>query len=74
MSPRCCKPMTAYEAVNGPMLEGPVCARPEGHSGMCRSAAALARKYAADTARIAAVRRARGRRYGRPGNAAEVAA
>ena len=64
MSPRCGKPMTRYEAANGPMPEEPTCARPEGHSGMCWSAAFLARRYAADVARIAEARRAR--RYGRP--------
>jgi len=63
-APRCGKPMTRYEAVNGPMPEQPVCARPEGHHGMCRSAAALERKYRADNVRITAARRA-GRRYGR---------
>ena len=65
-APRCGKPMTAYEAANGPMLEQPECARPEGHRGCCRSAAALARKYQADAARVAAVRRRTGKRYGRP--------
>ena len=64
-APRCGKPMIAYEAANGPMFEQPTCARPEGHAGMCRSAMALERKYAADAARIAAVRRNEGRRYGR---------
>ena len=64
-SPRCGKAMTRYEAVNGPMLEDPVCGRPEGHQGRCRSEAALARKYAADVARIGAVRREYGWRYGR---------
>ena len=63
-APRCGKPMTRYEASNGPMLEDPECARPEGHPGPCRSAPALARKYRADVARVAAVRRA-GVRYGR---------
>ena len=43
-APRCGKPMTRYEASNGPMPEEPECARPEGHRGRCRSAAALARK------------------------------
>jgi len=63
-APRCGKPMTRYEASNGPMPEQPECARPEGHHGRCRSAAALARKYQADNARITAARRA-GLRYGR---------
>ncbi len=56
-TPRCGRPMARYEAANGPMLEDPVCARPAGHNGRCRSAAALARKYQADTARLAAVAR-----------------
>lgn len=63
-TPRCGKPMTRYEASNGPMPEPPECARPAGHNGMCRSSAALARKYAADAARITAVRQT-GWRYGR---------
>ena len=67
MNARCGKPMTRYEAANGPMLEQPECARPEGHRGRCRSAAALTRKYRADAARIAMVRRIEGKRYGRSG-------
>lgn len=66
MTPRCGKSMLAYEAANGPMPELPSCARPEGHAGQCRSAAALARKYRADSARTAEARRAMGSRYGRP--------
>ena len=42
-SPRCGKPMTRYEASNGPMFDQPECARPEGHNGPCRSSAAWAR-------------------------------
>ena len=64
-SPRCAKPMLRYEASNGAMPEEPACARPEGHAGRCRSAAALARKYASSRARIASVRSSQGRRYGR---------
>ena len=64
MIPRCGKPMTRYEASNGPMPEEPECARPAGHRGQCRSAAALTRKYQADNARIARARQA-GLRYGR---------
>ena len=64
-APRCGKPMTRYEAANGPMPEEPECARPAGHHGRCRSVAALARKYQADNVRIAGLRQA-GRRYGRP--------
>ena len=67
MTPRCGKPMLAYEAANGPMLDPPSCARPEDHAGQCRTAAALARKYRADSARTAEVRRVLGSRYGRPG-------
>jgi hypothetical protein len=63
-SPRCCKLMIRYEAANGPMIDQPECARPEGHAGMCRSGIALARKYAADRDRIYAMR-ARGVRYDR---------
>ena len=43
MSPRCGKPMTRYEASNGPMIDQPACGRPEGHGGPCRSGVALAR-------------------------------
>lgn len=64
LAPRCGKPMTRYEASNGPMPEQPECARPEGHSGMCRSGPALARKYRADQAWLAEARRA-GRPLGR---------
>jgi hypothetical protein len=64
LAPRCGKAMMRYEAANGPMPEPPVCARPQNHAGMCRSAASLARKQQADTARITAARRAQ--RYGRP--------
>ena len=63
---RCGKLMIRYEAANGPMFEQPACARPEGHAGMCRSAAALKRKYAADAARTAVARAIEGRWYGRP--------
>jgi hypothetical protein len=45
-APRCGKPMNRYEAVNGPMLEDPACARPAGHHGPCRSAPAWARYLA----------------------------
>lgn len=69
LSPRCGKPMLRYEAANGPMLEEPWCARPVGHNGRCRSAAALGRKYAADIERIATMRRVEGRRYGRAASA-----
>lgn len=64
LSPRCGKPMLRYEAANGPMLDQPECARPEGHAGMCRTGPALARKYAADRDRIYALR-AQGVRYDR---------
>jgi hypothetical protein len=58
-APRCGKPMFQhkaanvyrYEATNGPMLEEPVCARPEGHNGPCRSGFAVARNYRADVRR-----------------------
>lgn len=73
LSPRCGKPMLRYEACNGPMIDQPECARPEGHAGMCRSGAALARKYAADRDRIYALR-ARGVRYDRPAAAQRLAA
>ena len=42
-APRCGKPMTRYEASNGPMPEEPACGRPEGHPGPCRSTIAMAR-------------------------------
>src|SRR6516225_7540604 len=54
LSPRCGKPMTRYEAANGPMLDDPACGRPEGHPGPCRSRAAVTREYAADVTRLAA--------------------
>ena len=50
-APRCGKPMARYEASNGPMPEVPACARPEGHNGPCRSAAAWARQMRAWPAR-----------------------
>jgi hypothetical protein len=46
--------MTRYEAANGPMIEDPECGRPKDHNGPCRTRPAVARKYAADTARLAA--------------------
>lgn len=49
--PRCGKPMTRYEASNGPMPEEPACGRPEGHRGPCRSATAWARQMRAWPAR-----------------------
>ena len=60
MSPRCSKPMTRYEAANGPMPEEPTCGRPAGHPGPCRSEAAVARMQRADVTRIT-----QGRREGR---------
>jgi hypothetical protein len=83
-APRCGKPIRLdgrYERSGEPGDPGnpPVCGRPEGHpraangSPECRSEAAVSRKYAAGNARIAAVRRARGRRYGRTGLAREAA-
>ena len=42
-APRCGKPMTRYEASNGPMLEDAACGRPVGHHGPCRSVQAWAR-------------------------------
>ena len=44
MPPRCGRPMTRYEASNGPMPEEPSCGRPAGHHGPCRSAPAWARQ------------------------------
>ena len=77
LSPRCGRPMARYETAGGPavlMDEEPACGRPEGHHGPCRSAAAVARYYAADMARIAEIRRVRGRNYGRPKLARRTAA
>jgi hypothetical protein len=53
LSPRCGKPMLAYETANGPMLEEPECGRREGHPGPCRSSLALAREAVADVRRKA---------------------
>jgi hypothetical protein len=65
VSPRCRRPVRAKEQGGIPVLEDPVCGRPEGHHGRCRSEAAVARKYRADNVRLAGVRRATGRQYGR---------
>jgi hypothetical protein len=64
-SPRCGRPVRRYELPGVPVLDEPVCGRPEDHNGRCRSAAAVARKQAADNASLAEVRRD-GQRYGWP--------
>lgn len=57
MSPRCGKLMTPYETgQSGPVLEAPPCGRPAGHTGRCRSRAAVARYYAKDGRRRTAWR------------------
>lgn len=43
MKPRCAKPVRPYELPGIPVLDDPVCGRPEGHPGVCRSAASVAR-------------------------------
>lgn len=58
MTPRCGRPLRRYEAVWGALLDDPVCGRPAGHSGQCRSVQALRRKYADSAARMTAARRA----------------
>lgn len=64
-APRCGRPVRRKEQGGIPVLEDPVCGRPEDHRGRCRSEAAVARKYASDVARIDTVRRETGWRYGR---------
>ena len=56
MSPRCGRPMLRFEAVWGPLLEDPVCGRPEGHNGVCRSTLALAKALEGDRKRWPRVR------------------
>ena len=51
--PRCGKPMIRYEKPGFPVLEDPVCGRPEGHAGRCRSEASLARAAVNDAQRWA---------------------
>jgi hypothetical protein len=58
--------MIPYEIPGRPVLDDPTCGRPEGHQGMCRSKAALSRKYSADVVRITEVRQVLGVRYGKP--------
>ena len=44
-SPRCGRTMARYEPTGWPpVLEDPVCGRPEGHNGPCRSAQAWTRQ------------------------------
>ena len=59
MMPRCGRPMQRREAIWGAQPETPVCGRPEGHNGQCRSVAAVRRKHAADNARLRRRRRSR---------------
>lgn len=50
-SPRCGRVMHRYEAVWGAMFDDPVCGRPEGHTGVCRSVQSLERAREADRER-----------------------
>jgi hypothetical protein len=53
--------MRRFEAVHGALLEDPVCGRPAGHNGQCRSVLALEKQRPKETARVNRWRRSRRR-------------
>ena len=66
--------MARYETVHGPLLDDPVCGRPAGHNGPCRSVMSLASERPKDLARNARWKRERRWREQAAGRRAVLAA